>query len=109
MLGALLGAAGCTLFTDRPIQDEGAIRITIRPSETGSQAASPKVIPAIATKVRIRVWHSPTTYNRVSTIALNGGEQSVDIPVPAGSECNVDVVSYYGTNPALVLTGGRAP
>ena len=109
VLGVLLGATGCTLFTDRPIQDEGAIRITIRPSEMGSQAASPKVIPTIATKVRIRVWHPSTTYNRVATIALGGGGQSVDIPVPAGSGYSVDVVSYYGTNPALALTGGRAP
>lgn len=109
VLGLGLAILGCTQLIDRRPGEEGAIHITIRPVDVSSRSAVPQVIPTNAEKVRIRVWHPVTGFNRVATTALGPQERSVEIPVPSGTGYCVDVVSYCGTNPALALTGGRAP
>ena len=88
--------------------NEGVIRIVVNPSSLHPSSVTPKLIPAEATKVRIRVWHTDTGFNAVTTIAI-GGENAVDIPVPEDEGYTVDAVSYYVKHSRpLAFTGGRA-
>jgi len=103
-----LGVVGCTRQTIVDRGDEGVIRIVVTPPVAGSAAVTPKLIPADATKVRIRVWHASTGFNAVTTVTI-GGEDSVDIPVPEDDGYTVDAISYYVQHRRpLALTGGRA-
>jgi len=101
---------GCTSpWWSSPKEDDGIIRIVVNPGETESMSAEPKLIPADADSVRIRVWHPISGYNTVATVSLNGTSEGVDIHVPQDTGYVVDVVSYVlRDGRALALTGGRA-
>jgi hypothetical protein len=102
-----LGLTGCMRETLVDPQDQGVIRIVINPTSVEPQAVGPKLIPADAEKVRIRVWHPTTGFNAVATVTI-GGADGVDIPVPAGTGYTVDAVSYVvKEHRPLALTGGR--
>lgn len=87
---------------------EGTIRISVTPSAPGQAEISAKVIPAAATKVRVRVWHPDSGFNAVATVVIAGESEPVDIPVPEDVDYVVDAVAYYlGSGVAYALTGSR--
>jgi hypothetical protein len=102
-----LCVGGCLRQPMADPSDQGIIRIVVAPS-AALRGVTPKLIPEEATKVRIRVWHSGTGFNAVTTVTI-GDEGAVDIPVPEDDGYTVDAVSYYVKGRrALALTGGRA-
>jgi len=106
LLAAALG--GCTKFWGGVGQRYGILRVVVNSPQAGSSFTSVKNIPEVATNVRLRVWHPQTRFNSVTTVDLLRDGQTVDIPIPAGDNYTVDVLSYeYDTYP-LALTGGRA-
>jgi len=105
-LAVLAGLGGCMKSPDT--EAEGIIHITIQPTNVQPQSITPKLIPANAEKVRIRIWHPSSGFNGVSTIALQPQGQTVDIAVPSNNGYFVDAVSYYNVTLPLALTGGRA-
>jgi len=103
----LAGLTSCVgLFSEKD-EPEGIVSITIAPPEMAPQSIEPKLIPATAEKVRIRVWHPVTGFNQVITVPLLNGPQTVNIPVPAGTGYYVDAVAYLMNSMPLALTGGR--
>ncbi|MCX6094882.1 MAG: hypothetical protein NTY63_08705 [Candidatus Bipolaricaulota bacterium] len=88
---------------------EGTIRISVTPSAAERDGISAKVIPAAATKVRVRVWHPQSGFNAVATVVLGTASEPVDIAVPEDTDYVVDAVAYYlGGGAAYALTGSRA-
>jgi len=98
--------AGCMKLPDT--QPEGIVSIAIRPEQVSSTSITPKLIPQIAEKIRIRIWNIETGFNTVATASI--GDKQMSIAVPQGNRYSVDAVSYYvKNNMALALTGGSAP
>jgi len=107
ILALLLG--GCFQPWVAEPTEEGIIRIVVNPGRTLPTSVSPKLIPELATKIRIRIWHPDTGYNAVLTIPLDGESEGVDIAVPEDTGYIVDAVSYYLKHSrSMALTGGRA-
>ena len=103
---AALTLTSCIFFTPGE-RSEGYLHLVIAP-QTVTTGVSPKALPGNAEKIRIRVWNTKPAYNSVTTVDLLPGGQTIDIPIPAGDNYTVDVLSYeYDTYP-LALTGGRA-
>lgn len=103
-----LGLTGCMRESLVDPREEGVVRVVVNPTTAGPQSIGPKLIPADAEKVRIRVWHEDTGFNAVATVTI-GDADSVDIPVPEDDGYTVDAVSYYiKERRPLALTGGRA-
>jgi hypothetical protein len=106
----VLALTGCTgQWGPRP-QAEGSLRLRIARPETSSATLEPKVVPASATKIRVRVWHAQTGYNVVATVPLGTTGAELSLPVPEDDGYTVDIVSYLiAEGRATALTGGRAP
>jgi hypothetical protein len=106
----VLALTGCTgQWGPRP-QAEGTLRLRIARPETSSATLEPKVVPAGATKIRVRVWHAQTGYNVVATVPLGTTGTELNLAVPEDDGYTVDVVSYLiAEGRATALTGGRAP
>jgi hypothetical protein len=103
-----LGLAGCMRDSLIDPENEGVVHVVVNPTSVDPQSIGPKVIPADAEKVRIRVWHEDTGFNAVATVTI-GDADGVNIPVPADDGYTVDAVSYYiKERRPLALTGGRA-
>jgi len=107
VVSLLIGLTGCLGLLSEKEEPQGIVRITVAPPEWEPQSIEPKLVPAIAEKVRIRVWHPVTGYNHVVTVALANGAQTVDVPVDQGAGYFVDAVSYLMNSMPLALTGGR--
>ena len=104
-----LGLTGCMRESLIDPDNEGVVHVVVNPSSVDPQSIGPKLIPADAEKVRIRVWHPDTGFNAVATVTI-GDADGVDIPVPADDGYTVDAVSYYvKERRPLALTGGREP
>jgi len=102
-----LGLTGCMRESLIDPDSEGVVHVVVNPSTVDPQSIGPKLIPADAEKVRIRVWHPETGFNAVATATI-GDADGVDIPVPADDGYTVDAVSYYvKERRPLALTGGR--
>ena len=97
--------AGCMMF---PVtQSEGVLSITIQRRPAYSAGITPKLIPEIAEKIRIRIWNPNTGFSTVATASMD--DHQLSVVVPEGHGYNVDAVSYYMIdNRALALTGGSA-
>lgn len=99
------GLAGCMRLPYA--QPEGIVSITIRPRQISSAGITPKLIPEIAEKVRIRIWNAGTGFNAVATASI--GDEQLNVAVPEGDAYNVGAVSYcVKNNMSLALTGGCA-
>ena len=104
-LVVLLSVGGCTNQWLHTPESLGVLRVVVRQEQSEVSSIVPKLIPEVAEKIRVRVWHPNTGFNIVATVSLN--DQAVDIAVPQDEGYTVDVVSYYLKDTrALALTGG---
>lgn len=109
-IGLLTAASlvGCSLFVHPA--EEGKVFIRIIRSSVTAMAVEPRLIPAVASHVAVRIWHKQSGVNKVVEVTLpESGSVAVEATVPALSGYTVDAVSYVVYNEffGFVLTGGR--
>lgn len=104
------GVSGCVDLWNTNPQPEGLLRITIQQDAAMPHSVRPKVIPGLATKIRIRIWHPQTGFNHVATLDLSVPDQQLTLALAEDEGYVVDAISYFVRDDrALALTGGREP
>lgn len=109
LLGGLAVVIGLMLGCTQPLQpeEEGGISITIPPCATQMMSVGPKMIPANAEYIRIRIWtYNPdnSKFNRVLTIPLLSEGSTTSLSLPIGPNYMISAISYLisgGENYAL--------